>query len=253
MKLTADLIILSPQFTNPLKDREIDLRENKISVIENLGATLDQFDVIDLSDNDVRLLDGFPQLKRLKTLLLSNNRVVSVATGLGTALPSLREVILTNNHLASLADLSPLFECKGISTLSLLRNPVTAVANYRLFVIYHLPALKLLDFTKVTQKERDQAAAMFGGDAGDERVQEILKESKISQPVAAVKEASVQKKAEVAAETAKNAALIQEAIQNATSLDEVRRLEAQLQQGIVPGAANAAKEDKADKMDSSAE
>ena len=40
VKLTADLIEESPQYTNPLREREIDLRGNKLSVIENLGATL---------------------------------------------------------------------------------------------------------------------------------------------------------------------------------------------------------------------
>lgn len=48
----------------------------KIPQIENMGATLDQFDTIDFSDNDVRKLDGFPLLKRLKCLLLNNNRIV---------------------------------------------------------------------------------------------------------------------------------------------------------------------------------
>ena len=33
VKLTQDLIILSPQFTNALKEREIDLRGNKLSTI----------------------------------------------------------------------------------------------------------------------------------------------------------------------------------------------------------------------------
>ena len=36
----------------------------------------DQFDTIDFSDNDVRKLDGFPLLHRLKSLLLNNNRIV---------------------------------------------------------------------------------------------------------------------------------------------------------------------------------
>lgn len=49
---------------------------NKIGAIENLGATLDQFDAIDFSDNDIRKLDGFPLLKRLKTVYLSNNRIM---------------------------------------------------------------------------------------------------------------------------------------------------------------------------------
>ena len=48
----------------------------KIPVIENLGATLDQFDTIDFSENDIRKLDGFPLLRRLKCLLLNNNRIV---------------------------------------------------------------------------------------------------------------------------------------------------------------------------------
>lgn len=47
----------------------------KIPVLENLGATLDQFDTIDFSDNEIRKLDGFPLLRRLKTLLMNNNRI----------------------------------------------------------------------------------------------------------------------------------------------------------------------------------
>lgn len=43
-----------------------------------MGATLDQFDTIDFSDNDIRRLDGFPFLARLKCLLLNNNRIVLV-------------------------------------------------------------------------------------------------------------------------------------------------------------------------------
>ena len=50
----------------------------KIPVIENLGATLDQFDTFDFSDNDIRKLDGFPHLKRLNSILANNNRIVYV-------------------------------------------------------------------------------------------------------------------------------------------------------------------------------
>lgn len=48
----------------------------RIPEIENLGATGDQFDTIDFSDNDIRKLDGFPYLKRLKCLFFNNNRIV---------------------------------------------------------------------------------------------------------------------------------------------------------------------------------
>lgn len=35
----------------------------------------DQFDTIDLSDNDIRKVEGFPMLRRLKMLIINNNRV----------------------------------------------------------------------------------------------------------------------------------------------------------------------------------
>ncbi len=39
MRLTAELILSSSSYFNPIKERELDLRGNKIAVIENLGAT----------------------------------------------------------------------------------------------------------------------------------------------------------------------------------------------------------------------
>ena len=40
MKITAELIQQSPQFTNPLNERQLDLRGFKLTAIENMGATL---------------------------------------------------------------------------------------------------------------------------------------------------------------------------------------------------------------------
>jgi hypothetical protein len=40
MKITAELIQHSPQFTNPLSERQLDLRGYKITAVENMGATL---------------------------------------------------------------------------------------------------------------------------------------------------------------------------------------------------------------------
>lgn len=40
MKITAELIQQSSQFTNPLNERQLDLRGYKLTQIENMGATL---------------------------------------------------------------------------------------------------------------------------------------------------------------------------------------------------------------------
>ena len=45
-----------------------------------LSYLQDQFDTLELSDNDVRKVDGFPLLRRLKCLILNNNRVALVPT-----------------------------------------------------------------------------------------------------------------------------------------------------------------------------
>eukprot|EP00775_Hariotina_reticulata_P003482 gene3482-3752_t len=81
-RLTADLISRSPQYMNTIKYYEIDIRGNKIGAIENLGVTQNQFDSIDLSDNAIVRLEGFPKLPRLKMLLLNNNRIVKISRGL---------------------------------------------------------------------------------------------------------------------------------------------------------------------------
>jgi len=44
----------------------------------------DQFDTLELSDNDIRKLDGFPLLRRLKCIVLNNNRVSLVITRVST-------------------------------------------------------------------------------------------------------------------------------------------------------------------------
>ena len=72
MSLSANLISRSPAFLSPLKDRELDLRGNKIAVIENLAATQDQFDSIDLSDNEIRKLE-YGHSQAADALLLNNN------------------------------------------------------------------------------------------------------------------------------------------------------------------------------------
>ena len=75
VRLTAELIEDSYQYLNPIREYELNLRGYKIGLIENMGTTLNQFDTIDFTDNDIRRLDGFPILPKIKSLLLSNNKV----------------------------------------------------------------------------------------------------------------------------------------------------------------------------------
>lgn len=73
-----------------------------------MGATKDQFDNVDLSNNEIVKLEKFPYLKRLTTLLINNNHIACINPNLGEFLPKLQTLVLTNNRLVSLVDLDPL-------------------------------------------------------------------------------------------------------------------------------------------------
>lgn len=244
MKLTADLILQSPQFTNALKDRELDLRGYKIPVIENLGATLDQFDTINLSDNDVKKLEGFPLLKRLKCLLLNNNRVCRIGEGLETCLPNLESIVLTNNSMQDLSDLEPLGSVQTLRYLSLMRNPITNKQNYRLYVIYSLPQVRVLDFQRIKQREREAAKRLFGGKKREKLLNgtEKNKTNKFvpGEPLAKGPDSEPVKQNPQKS----NIAAIKAAISNAKSLEEVKKLEMLLKTGHVPDSESKTDQDE---------
>lgn len=147
-------------------------------------------DTLDFTDNDLRRLDGFPPMKRLKHIFAANNRISKIDGEIAKYVPNLETLILTNNQISELGDLDPLESCKGLTMLSLMDNPVLGKKHYRLYVIARCPALRVLDFKKVgdkvgpgncwshsrrrdtdsesfwTQQEKAEARKMFSGAKG---------------------------------------------------------------------------------------
>lgn len=236
VKLTTDLIEQAVQYVNAIRDRELILRGYKIPVIENLGAAMDQFDTIDFSDNDIRKLEGFPIMNRLKSLLFNNNRIVRIEEDIHQNIPNLRELYMTNNEIAELADLDNLTGFKKLEFLSLLRNPVTHIKEYRLYVAHKMPQIRVLDFRKIKQRERDEAKKLFGSKEGEEILQQAKKKTKTftpGKPTQRRPDASVMSSASY-----KEKLAIKEAILKAKSLEEIEQLKIMLQEGKIPGKKN---------------
>lgn len=161
MRLTATLIDGAPTVINPLGQYTIQLRNLKIPYIENLGILQDKFEVIDLTGNELTELATIPPFSRkLTALLVANNNIASI--GELADLPNLSTIVLTNNRIASFSDIVSLRLVPSLTNLSLVNNPVTGQEHYRLFVIWLLPSLKVLDFQKVKQAERLLAGEKFG-------------------------------------------------------------------------------------------
>lgn len=145
-------------------------------------------------------------------------------------IPNLESLILTGNHLEELADIDCLASLEKLTTLSLMQNPITAKQHYRLYVIFKLPQLRLLDFRKIKMKEKDEAKALFKSKKGKEIQKEISKKAKTFVPGA-----NLDARKGPSEEELKK---IKEAIANASSLEEVERLQMQLQAGHIPGNSN---------------
>ncbi|RUS20028.1 U2 small nuclear ribonucleo protein A, partial [Jimgerdemannia flammicorona] len=215
---------------------------NKIPAIENLGVTKDQIDVIDLTDNDLRHLTNFPLMPRLKGLLLSNNRITRLDPMLSTYLLNLETLVLTNNSLQEIGDLEPLSSLRKLQYLSLLDNPVTKKQHYRAYVIHKCKSVRVLDFKRVKQQERVDAAKLFVAKDGEETsLAKSITETKSktfepgegivgSGPAVGASKPNVPALGISPEEQSK----IREAIKQATSLDEITRLEKILRSGHLP-------------------
>ena len=163
MRLTVQLLQDAPQYTNPLQEREIDLRGRNLQLIDSaaLSELHDDFDSIDVSENEIARLDNFPTMERLTTIIAHQNHITRIARTLGTYLPNLHSLIMHNNNIRELEDLKPLAGFPSLERVSLIGNPVVNKQWYRLYVIAHCKKLKLLDFGRVLDKERAQAKELF--------------------------------------------------------------------------------------------
>ena len=251
VKLTVDLIQGAAQCINPIRERELDLRGYKIPIVENLGATLDQFDTLDFSDNEIRRLDNFPLLPRLKSLHFNNNRIVRIGDSLHESIPNLDTLILTNNNVQDLADIEALSSCSNITMLSFLHNPVAAKPNYRAFVIHKFPMLRVLDFRKIKLKEKEDAKSLFKSRKGKDQLKDIEKRAKTFIPGEPLSETSTSTKAQNQPNklTPEQIRSIKASIAKASTLEEIEVLNHMLRTGQVPGGPNEMKNGHENQME----
>lgn len=205
----------------------------KIGAIENLSVLQDQFDVLEFSDNELRVLENLSPMNRLTSLLISNNYISRVASNVGGSAPNVDTLILTNNKIASLSEIDNIASFRKLQLLSLLENPVCILPRYRLYVIHKIPSLKCLDFQKVRRTEREEAAKFFKSAAGKQFLQQIASASASSAGASTGGSASAVSPAPVASVpstvlTEAQKAEVRAAIQSATTKEEIDRIERQL-------------------------
>jgi len=243
MRLTAELIQSSLSYLNPLKERELDLRGHKIPAIENLGVA-GPHDAIDFTDNDIQLLGNFPLSPRLRTLLLARNRITSIQPTIANSIPNLTTLVLTSNNFAELADLDVLSTLPNLTHLSLMENPVTRKEHYRHWILFRCPHVRFLDYRKVKDAERKKATELFGTAAEPTTLASKImgvKSRTFEVPSAnGTTSAAATSKSYRVKLTDKERKKVEELIRNAKSLQDIIRLEKELNEGRIPAAAQGA-------------
>lgn len=195
----------------------------------------DQFDCIDLSDNEIRKLGNFPSMTRLNTILINNNHITRIDK-LGNTLLGVTSLVLTNNRVANLSEIDNIATLTKLEHLCLLDNPVAQKPNYRLYAIHRLPALKSLDFRKVAKQERDDARKYFKSVVGKAMLSDIAQEGSSADaleqglpPPSTQAAAAGAPKPVVLTEAQKQQ--VREAIQSAKTKEEVDVIERKLKVG----------------------
>ncbi|XP_075188518.1 centriolin-like [Anomaloglossus baeobatrachus] len=138
----------------------LNLSHNLIQRIEKLERQT-RLRELNLADNRIRKIDGVAHMQNLQKLNLSCNEIEHIPAWLGKKMKALRSLIMKQNAISSLQDISRLKALKDLTSLVLANNPVTNLPHYRLYVIFHLRSLSSLDGQVITIQERQEAHNRF--------------------------------------------------------------------------------------------
>ncbi|ESW97261.1 hypothetical protein KL918_000868 [Ogataea parapolymorpha] len=230
MRLTPLLIQEAPCFRNPAGDYVLSLRGLQITFIESFNEYDDVNEALDLTDNEIRTLSFNTRLRKLKTLLLARNRIVDIDANIAALLPHLNTLSLVENNISHIPNLLPLRHCRNLENLYLTGNPVTSSEYYKEFVVWLVPGLTVLDFERVKPRLKKAAEELLGTFDRPTKLALKLLNNKELEPL----------KEPISTETQQSIRLTEEErskleadLINATSLDEIDRIELALKRGYI--------------------
>lgn len=230
MKLTPELIDHAPSVINPEKQLTLQLRNQQIPFIENLDYMSNEYAVLDLTNNEITDFSGIPERLNLQGLLLARNHITTI----NQASCHLTSLLMMHNEITSFRELSKLRTLEELSTLIMLGNPIAREHHYRLFTIWLLPKLAVLDCQKVKLLERAAAQDLLGQDYDNRSpAADALLGSKPQVKSPSAKVASSKSLKMLTAE--EKAKLVAE-LEQALSMKEIERISRLLKQGSAEAA-----------------
>jgi len=150
---------------------ELLLEENRIVKIERMSA-FTNLRKLDLGRNKLTRAEGLEGLTMLTELSLEDNEI-SELQGL-SLLPSLMELYLCNNKVSQLSEVLWLKDLPKLIILDMFGNQCFHHPEYRLYAVFYLQKLKVLDGVPVDAAEQQKAREKYAGRVTDEWLEEHL-------------------------------------------------------------------------------
>ncbi|KAF6026022.1 CNTRL [Bugula neritina] len=141
----------------------LNLAHNSIERLERLES-LQKLKDLDVSHNHITKIEGLEKLSNLITLNLEGNQIETIPLWIAKKLKSLRNLRLASNSIESLQEVRKLRGLANLTFFSIAHNPLCDLPHYRLYIIFHLQSLDVLDGRRITSEERMEANRRFDQD-----------------------------------------------------------------------------------------
>ncbi|XP_064649335.1 centriolin-like [Lineus longissimus] len=134
---------------------------NVIEKIEKLDK-LTKLKELNLSFNNISTVTGLETLTSLQILNLTGNNIERIPGWIGKKLKSLRVFRIAKNRIESLSEVTKLRPLVDLVQLTISENPISQLPHCRLYTIFYLRTVEMLDGQPVTDEEREAASNRFG-------------------------------------------------------------------------------------------
>jgi len=144
---------------------ELNLEKNKITKIEGLD-NLFYLKKLELGKNKISVIQNLSHLENLNQLSLEDNQIETIADF--PTFKNLMELYIGNNYIENVKEIKHLSELPKLIILDITGNPFTKETNYRIFILFYMKKLKVLDGISIEASEAQLARETFTGRLSDE-------------------------------------------------------------------------------------
>ncbi|CAD8156657.1 unnamed protein product [Paramecium octaurelia] len=139
---------------------ELNLEKNSIIQIQGLD-NMQYLKKLELGGNKIFQIDGLSNLINLMQISLEDNAILNLKEF--PDLKSLMEIYLGNNNITNQKEVNNIKHLQKLIILDLSGNPFARDTNYRSYVLYIIPKLKVLDGISIEASEQQMAKNLYTG------------------------------------------------------------------------------------------